>query len=87
MRGLLRTAEKNPDRAIRSIYLSVLSRFPTPEELAAVKDYAQSGGATPEAGRLGPGVGAGKFQGIPVPALSRKPIWRWRNVLPFHAYE
>ena len=48
MRGLLRTAEKNPDRAIRSIYLSVLSRFPTPEELAAAKDYAQSGGATPK---------------------------------------
>jgi len=41
---LIRNAKKNPRNAIRWIYLTILSRYPTPAELAAAEDYAQSGG-------------------------------------------
>jgi len=44
LRRLLETAKGNPRRAIREIYLTILSRPPTQAELAAAEDYAQTQG-------------------------------------------
>lgn len=45
---LLREARRSPDRLVRSIYLGVLSRYPSADELAAAKAYAGSGGLNPK---------------------------------------
>ena len=44
LRRLINTTRGNPDLLIRTIYLTVLSRYPASGELAAVKNYARSEG-------------------------------------------
>lgn len=48
LNALVRRERGNPDTVIESIYLGVLSRYPTPEESAAVKAYAQRDGMSPK---------------------------------------
>ena len=43
--GQIRGAGQEPMQAIRQSYLQVLSRFPSEEELAVIRDYLQSGQA------------------------------------------
>jgi hypothetical protein len=40
LRLLLRSSRRNPRETITAMYLSILSRFPTPDELKAVQHYA-----------------------------------------------
>ncbi|MCP4707222.1 MAG: DUF1553 domain-containing protein [Planctomycetes bacterium] len=42
LRRMINTSRRNPDVLIRSIYLTVLSRYPTPSEIALTKNYSQS---------------------------------------------
>lgn len=42
--GIIRTSGKNPRALIGAIYLTVLSRFPTQEELAAAEGYSKTQG-------------------------------------------
>jgi hypothetical protein len=42
LRGLVRS-RRNPREIINTLYLTILSRFPTPEELEIVTAYSQSG--------------------------------------------
>lgn len=42
LKGLVRIARGNRPMLIRSLYLNILSRFPTEAELAAVEDYFQT---------------------------------------------
>jgi len=44
---LIRMARGNRRFLIGSLYLSILSRYPTPDELAAAEEYFQAGGANP----------------------------------------
>ncbi|MBM3290037.1 MAG: DUF1553 domain-containing protein, partial [Candidatus Hydrogenedentes bacterium] len=46
LRRVLEANKGNPENAVRDIYIAVLSRPPTAEELAVVGRYAQSGGVT-----------------------------------------
>ncbi len=48
LRAVLRNAGRNPRRAIRAIYLHILSRPPTEEETALALDYARRGRANPK---------------------------------------
>jgi hypothetical protein len=44
------SAGRKPAGAVAELYLTILSRFPTQEELQVVKEYSQSGAAAgPEA--------------------------------------
>ena len=45
LRPLLTSAGGNPRDAVTGLYLRILSRFPTEEELEIVKAYARSGEA------------------------------------------
>jgi hypothetical protein len=47
LQELMRTSQGNPDRVIRGFYLTILSRLPTPAEVAAAKTYAQTAGLLP----------------------------------------
>ena len=51
LRELLDAARGNRGELIRSIYLTLLSRYPTPSETAAAEKYFKTGGVGPEAGR------------------------------------
>ena len=42
LRVLMASGRRNPGRAVTGLYLMILSRFPTRDELEAVRDYAQS---------------------------------------------
>lgn len=44
LRTLIRTSGRNPRTLIGTLYLTVLSRLPTPEELTAAEDYAKTPG-------------------------------------------
>ena len=46
LRRVVRTTPGEPRNVIRAIYVLILSRDPTPSELAAVRDYAQTGEVT-----------------------------------------
>lgn len=48
LRGLLKTNKKNPRNAIRALYVSILSRRPTPDELAAIDEYARTSDLNPQ---------------------------------------
>ena len=37
---IVRTARDNPNRAIATLYLTILSRYPTPDEIDSVKEHA-----------------------------------------------
>jgi len=43
LRKLMYANRKDPRKAVEELYLSVLSRYPTPEELRVVKGYADYG--------------------------------------------
>ena len=43
LRALAGVARRNPQRAVTELYLAILSRFPTPEELRIAGSYARSG--------------------------------------------
>ena len=45
LRALAAMARRNPRGAVAGLYLAILSRFPTPEELRIAGSYAQSGKA------------------------------------------
>jgi hypothetical protein len=45
LRGLGQLARTNPRLAVSTLYATVLSRYPTPQELAAVEAYVQAAGA------------------------------------------
>lgn len=45
LRLLMQSGRRNPLKTVTSLYLTILSRPPTEEELKIVKDYAQSRGA------------------------------------------
>ena len=45
---ILRNANGRPKEAIRNLYLTVLSRYPTPDEIAAVALYAEIDGIKPK---------------------------------------
>ncbi|MBI3118974.1 MAG: DUF1553 domain-containing protein [Candidatus Hydrogenedentes bacterium] len=47
LRELLRSTRRNPPAAVRTIYLHLLSRYPTMEELGAVRDYARANALPP----------------------------------------
>jgi hypothetical protein len=42
-RWLIQSARRNPRQAVTGLYLTILSRFPTEEELRILRDYSQSG--------------------------------------------
>ena len=42
--GLIRSAKKNPEFLVKTIYLTILSRYPTPEELQAAQSYLTAPG-------------------------------------------
>ena len=44
MRTLLRRAGRNPDETIRAIYITILSRYPAPVELARARAYFKADG-------------------------------------------
>ncbi len=44
LRGLIRSSRKQPE-TVRRLYLNILSRFPTQEEMEIVKTYSESGEA------------------------------------------
>jgi len=44
LRSLVRTAKRDRRRLIRTIYINILSRYPTPAELAAAKEYFKTDG-------------------------------------------
>jgi hypothetical protein len=46
--GISRLARQNPRLAIASVYATILSRYPTAEELVAAEAYAQTPGAKPD---------------------------------------
>ncbi len=48
LQAIARAAGGDPPRVIRGVYLTVLSRLPTPAELAAVEQYAKTPGLTPK---------------------------------------
>jgi hypothetical protein len=48
LRRMIAASKGNPSNSIQAIYVAVLSRPPTPEEIAAVERYAQTGGITPK---------------------------------------
>lgn len=45
LRLLMQSGRRNPLKTVTNLYLTILSRPPTEEELKIVKDHAQSGGA------------------------------------------
>jgi hypothetical protein len=45
LRGLVRGARGDRRRLVRALYLTVLSRYPTPAELATAEEYLRSAGA------------------------------------------
>jgi hypothetical protein len=47
LQELMRTSQGDRDQVIRGFYLTILSRPPTPAELAAAETYAQTGGLIP----------------------------------------
>jgi hypothetical protein len=47
LRWMIGMARGNRRFLIGSLYLSILSRYPTPDELAAAEEYFQTGGANP----------------------------------------
>jgi hypothetical protein len=47
LQALMRTAQGKRDEVVRGFYLTILSRQPTPAELAAAQEYAQSAGLMP----------------------------------------
>ena len=49
LRRLGREGRRDRQRAIRTLYLTVLSRYPTPEELETAQAYFRTGGLTPRA--------------------------------------
>ena len=48
LRELVRRTGGNPAQVIRGLYLTLLSREPTPTEVAAARQYAQTAGVTPK---------------------------------------
>ena len=67
LRELLQ-AKRKPREIVDELYLTILSRYPTDEELKILKDYSQPTreGQTPDAG---PGLGVDQQRGVSVPAL------------------
>ena len=55
------------------MYLTILSRFPTEEELKIVEAYFQSGKVEPARGGGGPGLGLDQQRGVSLPALIEQP--------------
>lgn len=45
---LMKESRRNPEMLIRGIYLGVLSRYPTAEEVATAQGYAEDSGAAPK---------------------------------------
>jgi hypothetical protein len=48
MRQILQTSKSEPRKAIELMYLHILSRYPTDDEIAAVQQYLETGGVTGE---------------------------------------
>ena len=69
---LVLQAKGKPREVVDELYLTILSRFPTEEELKIVGAYFQSGSGERTRGRRGPGLGADQQRGVPLPALRRR---------------
>ena len=54
------------------LYLTILSRYPTDEELKTVSAYSQTGSAEGRRGRDRPGLGLDQQRGVSLPALMQR---------------
>ena len=48
LRGLVQGAKGNRGEVVRTLYLAILSRYPTPEEMLALRGHVQSTGGNPK---------------------------------------
>jgi hypothetical protein len=56
LQALMQSGRGNPREAVDNLYLAILSRYPTPEELQTVAEYARRGGG--KAGAIAPAAPA-----------------------------
>ena len=64
-------APGNPRQLVTGLYLAVLSRFPTEDEVKTATAYGQAAGGEPAPGRAGCRVGAAQQRGVQVQTLDR----------------
>ncbi len=69
LQALLQSSSSSQEIA-KELYLTILSRFPTEEELKTAAEYSQSGVAPGREALAGSRLGAGQQRGVPVPALT-----------------
>ena len=67
----LTVAGKDPREIATGMYLGILSRFPTEEELKIVEAYFQSGKVSQARGGGGPGLVPNQQRGVSLPALTQ----------------
>ncbi len=73
LQPLLRSSGGSREEAVNELYLTILSRFPTDEELQSVDAYAQTA-LRARNGAAGPRLGADQQPGVFFPALDANEI-------------
>jgi hypothetical protein len=59
---------RKPERTIEELYLTILSRFPTPDEIKTIEDYARTQAARPPPVKRPPGTNS-----VPTNSVASKP--------------